>query len=182
MSPITGILFDRDAMREAAKSAVPPRIVKALQCLLQYLEPDEQAHYEQTPLVNRNGHIYRDLRRVKAWLRDWVPLNGGDYRILQPSLDDSRPAKETDAEDDCDSTPEFFGGCPVCLSNNGYLNIGRNHWFYCTAHRVKWNRGENLFSTWRMENEEDWRKNQELLTDYETVQPVFPPWPEEEAK
>jgi hypothetical protein len=42
-----------------------------------------------------------------------------------------------------------FGGCPTCHETDGFLNIGRDHWFVCHRHRVKWHVGSNLFSGWR---------------------------------
>ena len=31
-----------------------------------------------------------------------------------------------------------FGGCPTCHKTDGFLNIGRDHWFVCHHHRTKW--------------------------------------------
>ena len=67
----------------------------------------------------------------------------------------------------------FFGGCPVCKKNDGILNIGRDHWCFCDAHKTRWLIGGNLFSGWRSETEEEWRKNQEKLACYREVEPVF---------
>lgn len=44
-----------------------------------------------------------------------------------------------------------FGGCPVCGGEDGYMNVGATHWFYCTAHLTRWSPGDNLFSDWREE-------------------------------
>jgi hypothetical protein len=41
---------------------------------------------------------------------------------------------------------DYFGVCPTCGSNDGFLIIGRDHWFICKEHRVKWLVGSNLFS------------------------------------
>lgn len=48
-----------------------------------------------------------------------------------------------------------FGLCPECGSNDGYINIGREHWFYCLKHRVCWCVGSNLFSSWREQTEDE---------------------------
>lgn len=69
--------------------------------------------------------------------------------------------------------PEFFGGCPVCGKNDGYLNVGRCHWFMCDEHKTKWLRGANLFSSWRHETEADWEKNHERIKGYKEVTPRF---------
>jgi hypothetical protein len=50
---------------------------------------------------------------------------------------------------------EYFGGCPTCGKNNGYLNAGRSHRFYCVAHKTSWMVGANLFDSWRFETEEE---------------------------
>ena len=61
------------------------------------------------------------------------------------------------------TTDEYFGGCPECGENNGYLNVNRSHWSVCDAHRTKWLIGENLFSAWRDETEAEWQRNEERL-------------------
>ena len=64
-----------------------------------------------------------------------------------------------------------FGACPYCGQSDGYLNDGRNHWFRCDRHKVKWWVGSNLFSSWRDEDEETWRLNRFRLAEYMAVQP-----------
>src|SRR5215216_6505131 len=51
-----------------------------------------------------------------------------------------------------------FGVCPECEKSDGYINVGRGHWFFCKAHKVKWCVGSNLFSGWREETEEEQRR------------------------
>jgi hypothetical protein len=63
----------------------------------------------------------------------------------------------------------FFGGCPHCGRGDDYLNVGRSHWFVCREHKVKWLAGSNLFSSWREETEEDWRRNAATLAEYREV-------------
>lgn len=45
-------------------------------------------------------------------------------------------------------TPEvdYWGVCPTCHKNNGYINVGRSHWFFCKEHKVCWCAGIGLFS------------------------------------
>ena len=66
-----------------------------------------------------------------------------------------------------------YGGCPHCRKHDGYLNIGRNHWFVCKKHKVKWLHGSNLFSHWREETQEDWDRNREDIKNYQEVEPVY---------
>ncbi len=64
---------------------------------------------------------------------------------------------------------EYWGVCPRCKRNDGYLNIRRVHWFVCHRHRVRWWGGENLFSTWRWETDADWKRNARRIRDYELL-------------
>lgn len=66
-----------------------------------------------------------------------------------------------------------FGGCPECGGEDGYLNVGRGHWFLCDLHRTKWFVGSNLFSSCRYESEEVWAENAERLAGYQEVSPLF---------
>ena len=56
------------------------------------------------------------------------------------------------------TTTEYFGGCPECGNNDGYINIGLGHWFFCKTHRTTWFGGSNLFSSCQDESEEDQRR------------------------
>lgn len=67
----------------------------------------------------------------------------------------------------------YFGGCPECGGNDGYLNVGRNHWYICHEHKTRWLLGSNLFSSWQEQSEEDWKRNAELISDYKNVEPIF---------
>ena len=80
-----------------------------------------------------------------------------------------RPAAEPEVETDL-----HFGGCPHCGETDGYINIGREHWFACDRHKTKWHVGSNLFSSWRDETEEDWLRNEYRLENYLSVDPVYP--------
>ena len=66
----------------------------------------------------------------------------------------------------------YFGGCPECGGTHGSYNIGQEHWFVCEDHKTKWWIGSNLFSSWREESEEVWRRNNEKLTAYVPVVPL----------
>lgn len=68
--------------------------------------------------------------------------------------------------------PGPFGGCPECGGEDGFLNVGREHWFVCARHRTKWFVGGNLFSGWRDEPEEAWQENASRLSGYREVLPI----------
>ena len=79
----------------------------------------------------------------------------------------------SNAETDTVTTDQYFGGCPHCGGNDGFLNVEREHWFMCDRHKTKWRIGENLFSSWRDEGEEVWLRNQYRLLNYMSVSPVY---------
>ena len=86
-----------------------------------------------------------------------------------------RPTAGAEVETDL-----HFGGCPHCSKTDGYINVGRDHWFVCDQHRTKWWAGSNLFSSWRDETEEEWLRNEYKLENYISVDPVYrKPTPEE---
>jgi hypothetical protein len=69
----------------------------------------------------------------------------------------------------------YFGGCPKCGGTDGYVNVGRNHWFICVEHKTKWCVGSNLFSAWRFETEEEQRHLWDSLglDDFTEVEPLL---------
>ena len=68
------------------------------------------------------------------------------------------------------NTRDPFFGCPQCGKTSKCLNIGRDHWCYCTDDRVTWMIGSNLFSSWRDETEADWAANRQFLDRFCPVQ------------
>jgi hypothetical protein len=65
----------------------------------------------------------------------------------------------------------YFGGCPHCLHNDGFLNtIGREHWFVCHRHKMKWSFGYNVFTV--HDTEDELRTNAYRLANYMTCEPA----------
>jgi len=64
-----------------------------------------------------------------------------------------------------------FGCCPVCHNPGEIANIRKSHWMACSAHRLCWYVGMNLFSCWRDESEEIWERNAEMLDTFQEVEP-----------
>ena len=64
-----------------------------------------------------------------------------------------------------------LGECPVCGTNSGYVNVRRAHWVICKRHKLAWCCGNNLFSNWKMEDESIWQRNENMLVDYDYVDP-----------
>jgi hypothetical protein len=73
------------------------------------------------------------------------------------------------------ATAEEFGGCPTCGLSDGYANNGREHWFYCRAHGVRWFAGENLFSGWRDETDDERVTARRMLAPLRVVEPMYRP-------
>jgi hypothetical protein len=71
----------------------------------------------------------------------------------------------------------YFGLCPHCRNNDGYVNVGRGHWFVCDEHKVMWFIGSNLFSSWKDETEEEQERlfYARGLDDYSHIKPYHPP-------
>jgi hypothetical protein len=67
----------------------------------------------------------------------------------------------------------YFGACPVCHGSDGYINIYKEHWFYCQEHKTKWSPGFNLLSSWRDETEAQQRArfNELDFGSYREVKP-----------
>lgn len=89
---------------------------------------------------------------------------------MQENLTDHGSSNQTTVDD-------YWGFCPECGTNDGYLNVGRNHWFKCDKCKTKWCVGSNLFSSWQDQTEEEFEHNAELLAGYKTVEPVCHPSP-----
>lgn len=71
--------------------------------------------------------------------------------------------------------PPHFGHCPECGKEGVNRNVGRDHWFACDEHKLRWYVGSNLFSYWRDQTREQWDRNAELLKSYREVESYHPP-------
>jgi hypothetical protein len=69
------------------------------------------------------------------------------------------------------SRDNYFGVCPICRRQDGYLNNGHDHWFKCDTHRTKWCVGSNLFSSWRFMTPEESFAQVDRLAGYREVEP-----------
>jgi hypothetical protein len=68
----------------------------------------------------------------------------------------------------------YFGACPHCGRTDGLLNHGPHHWGICDGHRTKWFIGSNLFSFWQDETDYERAYSEQVLEDYEAVEPIRP--------
>jgi len=69
------------------------------------------------------------------------------------------------------SNDSYWGACPICHRCDGYVNVGSEHWCVCHEHKTKWLVGDNLFSSWRFESQEQHEKNWVRLRSYAVVPP-----------
>jgi hypothetical protein len=74
----------------------------------------------------------------------------------------------------------YFGLCPICKKTDGYVNVGRSHWFICEEHRVRWCIGSNVFSSWHYETESEQQRHCEEI-GFDTFKDVKPFYPEIEG-
>jgi len=125
---------------------LPETIREALIEILTYLWEDERKNFLADP---KEGHVFHALVAVDCWL-------------------DRHPR----TNDEWDSGQEYWRVCPECRRHDGYLNIGRAHWFVCHTHRVKWCVGDNLFSTWKFQTEAHWQQNWARIRSYRAVEPL----------
>ena len=129
-------------------------IATAVRTVLRRLWPREAASFAKEP---SSQHLYRQLVLVDRWLAGVVVTHCDCLPDLDPA------------------SADYLGDCPLCGSNDGYLNIDRHHWFICHAHHTTWLAGEDLFSSWRCETPAEWKSNGDTIRKYLVVEPVRPP-------
>src|SRR5262245_42500917 len=105
------------------KQQLPESVSRSLEVVIDYLWHDERRDFVGQPTTE---HVFRALVMVDGWL-----------------FGHRRRAEEYVGRGD------YFGVCPVCRTSDGYLNVGRDHWFVCHEHGQRWCAGSNLFSSWK---------------------------------
>lgn len=63
------------------------------------------------------------------------------------------------------------GSCPKCGKSDGYVNLGKEHWFICREHKMKWFIGSNLFEGWKNQTVAQTLGIESLLEGYTEVIP-----------
>jgi hypothetical protein len=93
---------------------------------------------------------------------------------FQPDVNIETPEHNHTSKEQADG---YFGLCPHCQNNDGYVNVGRGHWFVCDEHKVMWFAGANLFSSCLDETEEEQRRAWAArgLDEYSHIKPYYPP-------
>jgi hypothetical protein len=125
------------------------------QAIVELIEP---VPWKRCEVVNR-----AEQESLKTVLGAWgKPARGP----LGDSLDDFMSGGKHGGLIEMENTRRFddhFGICPTCRKNDGYINVGKGHWFYCAKHKVKWFVGTNLFRSWKHQTEDEQRAIYEAL-------------------
>lgn len=147
-------------------------------------ELDRWQHLEHIAYA-LDGQPGSETRLLKAALSSFPECSPNDdwpgyvvrhlLQVLVGNRCDDGQALPNDEPQAAVDTDQYFGGCPQCGGDNGYLNVGGNHWFVCNEHKTRWCVGWNLFSSWKDEDEACWAKNAEHLKEYADVKPIYPP-------
>ena len=53
----------------------------------------------------------------------------------------------------------YLGSYPKCGGNDGFVNAGSSHIFFCREHKMSWMFGANIFNGWHEETEAEQREN-----------------------
>ena len=64
------------------------------------------------------------------------------------------------------------GVCPQCGKSDGFVNMGKEHWFICRDHKTKWFAGVNLFDGWENQTVAQAQCTEAMLNGYKEVVPV----------
>ncbi len=80
-------------------------------------------------MVHRPGGVGgAGLRRL---LRTSLPRT----RVNRPGRSDLRPSRG--GRLGAMGMENVYGCCPMCGANDGYLDVGEEQWFYCSAHKKR---------------------------------------------
>lgn len=63
------------------------------------------------------------------------------------------------------------GCCPACGKSDGFVNLGKEHWFICREHKMKWFGGSDLIEDWKDQTIAQALSVKALLEGYTEVVP-----------
>jgi hypothetical protein len=63
------------------------------------------------------------------------------------------------------------GVCPDCGKSDGFVNLGKEHWFICRDHKTKWFVGVNLFEGWENQTVAQAQSIEIMLETYKEIVP-----------
>lgn len=143
---------------------------------------DEKA--AETEILKRfdtHGATVRDIFQIESAIARGTHLFlDGAFHVDKTNggIDIGRLAVKYTAEEEmaaAEEVDDYFGLCPTCRKTDGFLNIGRSHWFYCAEHKVMWCFGVNIFSSWQHRTEEQQKAIFDKLgcEDFTEVEPYY---------
>jgi len=102
-------------------------------------------------------------------------LQGECESLAEGAILESPGTSTVCGTDPCNAIDQRWGTCPLCHRNDGYHNVGNDHWFLCHTHKTKWAVGANLFSSATDETPEQQHDQQERIAfdSYEEVEPHY---------
>ena len=65
-----------------------------------------------------------------------------------------------------------FGACPYCGKTDGFVNLGKEHWFVCHEDKTRWFGGINLFEGWENQTVAQAQSIEKMLDGYKEVVPL----------
>jgi hypothetical protein len=113
---------------------------------------------------------------VADYLRHAVDELDNKHKTAMTKAETAKAPWTTDRK----QTEGYFGLCPHCHCHDGYINVGREHWFVCDEHKVRWCVGANLFDSWREQTEDEQRRiyNERGIGEYAEIEPYQEPQPD----
>jgi hypothetical protein len=67
---------------------------------------------------------------------------------------------------------KLCGVCPLCDKTDGFVNLGKEHWFICRDHETKWFVGINLFEGWQNQTVAEAQSIERMLDGYKEITPL----------
>lgn len=64
------------------------------------------------------------------------------------------------------------GVCPKCAKTDGFVNLGKEHWFICRDHKSKWFAGVNMYEGWKNQTVAQAESIEMMLSSYKEVVPL----------
>lgn len=129
-----------------------------------------QAMYVDDPVTWWGGELQEDYAASSCgcmWVKIDPTLPAHVAATLLRSLANGMDAEHQKAvREEIDNLADH--ACPQCgdESQVSFLNVHRQHYCICERCRIRWWYGDNLFSSWKEQTEEDWQANKQTLSAY----------------
>ena len=64
------------------------------------------------------------------------------------------------------------GVCSKCGKTDGFVNLGKEHWFICRDHKSKWLAGINMYEGWKNQTVAQTESIELMLSSYKEIVPL----------